>query len=309
MPEQGRTFQFVADRGDARLRLDRILVRRITDVSRLSRTIARGWVEAGLVTVDGRAARRPALRVEEGARIEVALPSSTRFRARPEAEPSPLDVLYEDDTCLVINKAPGVTVHPSYKQPSGTLLNAVLWHVRERPAVRPGIVTRLDRDTSGIVLVALDAGAHRVFARDGAARLMQKRYAAVVRGWPRPRAGSLRAPLGRDPSDRRRMIVSPDGAAADTRYAVVREYEHQGHGEALVECELLTGRTHQIRVHLAAAGWPIVGDRVYGIPDARIARQALHAHRLSLLHPRTRQPIEVEAPLPEDMQRLVDGSG
>ena len=271
----------------------------------MSRTLARQWIESGAVTVNGAAILRASARVAEGARIVIAPPSSTAFRARPSAEPLPIDIVCDDAAFLVVNKPAGIAVHPSYKQASGTLLHGVLWHVRDRAGVQPGIVTRLDKDTTGLVLVALDAATHRLFARDALEGRLGKRYLAIVSGWPRPRQGSLSAPIARDPADRRRMIVASDGAPSLTRYAVVSHGETGGRREALVACELATGRTHQIRVHLAAAGWPIVGDRTYGTPDSRIARQALHASRLSLRHPRTREVLELEAPLPRDMEGLV----
>ena len=305
MPETLPTFQFVADRGDAKLRLDQMLVRRVTDVSRLSRTRARLWIESGAVAVNGRTVRRPSVRILEGASVRVALPSSTVFKARPEPEESALDVLYEDDSLVIVNKPAGIVVHPSYKQLSGTLLNAVLWRVRGRTGLQPGIVTRLDKETSGLVLVALTPDVHARIQRAAAAGQVRKSYLACVRGWPRPRTGVLRLPLARDPNDRRRVIVTPEGAPSETRYAVVSTHGTGSRREAMVGCELVTGRTHQIRVHLASAGWPIVGDRIYGTSDPRIERQALHAHRLSFAHPVTGQALDVQAPLPSDMQRLL----
>ena len=304
MPETSQRFQFVADRGDARLRLDRILVRRVTAVSRLSRSLARQWIESGAVLVNGRAALRPSTRVAGGDRVLVALPASTVFRTEPAAEPIPVDVLYRDDAIAVVNKPSGMVVHPSYKQLAGTLLSAMLWQIRERDDLQPGIVTRLDKDTSGLVLVALRPEVHALMQRDGAAGRISKTYLAVVSGCPKPASGRIRLPLGRDPEDRRRMVISPAGAPSETLYEVVSRLQPDG-GESLVRCELVTGRTHQIRVHLAAAGCPIVGDRTYGRGDPRIGRQALHAYRLTLLHPITRQRLELEAPVPSDIQALI----
>jgi len=303
------TIQFVADRGDARLRLDQVLVRRVTGVTRMSRSLAQQWIDAGVVVVDGRTARRPSARVREGVSIEVTLPPVTVLRSRPEPEAGPLDVLFEDKWILAINKPPGVVVHPSYKQRSGTLLNAVLWRMRSsseaangegREEVRPGILTRLDKDTSGLVIVALTPAVHAAAQRDAAAGSVRKEYLAVVQGTPRPRSGRIREPLACDPGDRRRVLVMAGGAESETRYEVIA----QERGLSLVRCELVTGRTHQIRVHLAFRGWPILGDRVYGSADEAIARQALHAWRVAFPHPVTRQPIEIEAPMPEDMRRL-----
>jgi len=305
MPESRETFQFVADRGDARSRLDRILVRRLTSLSRFSRSRAQEWIAAGAVTVDGIPAQRAAMRVPEGAAIGVDVPLSARFKARPQSEPVPLTVLYEDAAVLVVNKPAGMIVHPSYKRTSGTLLNGVLWHLRSADQPRPGIVTRLDKDTSGLVLVALTAEVHTALQRDASPHRLRKEYAAIVRGWPRPPKGHIRHALARDPLDRRRMVVAADGAASETRYELLQWRESAAGRESLVRCELVTGRTHQIRVHLAAEGWPIVGDLTYGRGDERIARQALHAWRLSFTHPVTRQPVDVEAPIPEDMLALL----
>jgi 23S rRNA pseudouridine1911/1915/1917 synthase len=302
------TFQFTADRGDARLRLDQVLVRRVTGVARMSRSLAQRWIESGAVAIDRRVATRPSTPVREGASIIVALPSSTPLKVRPEAEAGELHVLYEDDALLAVNKPPGIVVHPSYKQLTGTLLNTVLWRVRDRTDARPGILTRLDKDTSGLVIVALTSEVHAAMQRDAAAGRIRKEYLAVVKGSPRPRTGRIREPLARDPEDRRRVIVMPGGAPSETRYEVLSVRGGASPGApllTLVRCQLVTGRTHQIRVHLAFKGWPVLGDRVYGSADEEIGRQALHAWRIAFPHPVTRTPIEIEAPLPEDMRRLT----
>jgi 23S rRNA pseudouridine1911/1915/1917 synthase len=301
MHDDDGTFQFSADRGDSRLRLDQVLARRVTSVTHMSRTVAQKWIESGAVAVDGRPARRSSDRVREHATIAVRFPPDTVFRSVPGPEAGSLDILYEDGTLIAINKPPGMVVHPSYKQLSGTLLNAVLWHVRERTGARPGILTRLDKDTSGIVVIAFAGGTHAAMQRDAAAGRIRKEYLAVVHGSPSPPAGVIREPLGRDPADRRRVIVAPGGAHAETRYEVTRSLPG---GLSMVRCELVTGRTHQIRVHLSACGWPIVGDRVYGDGSPLIARQALHAWRVTLPHPATRQPLTIEAPPPQDFSRI-----
>jgi 23S rRNA pseudouridine1911/1915/1917 synthase len=293
MPEPLRRIQFVADRGDARLRLDQVLVRRVTDVARMSRSRAQAWIAHGAVEVDGAIAARASMRVREGAPVAVALPADTPCRLRPQAEDAVLDVIYEDEHLLVVNKPPSVVVHPSYKHPQGTMLNAVLGRRRDHPGSRPGIVTRLDKDTSGLLLVALTSGVHAGLQR----QRLSKEYFAIVAGVPVPAAGRIDLPLGRDPDDRRRIVVSDDGQPSVTRYRIERTS-----GEAtLVRCELETGRTHQIRVHLAARGWPILGDRVYGVEDARMARVALHACRLRFTHPVTGAPLDLSAPVPGDM--------
>ena len=297
MPDPGEGFQFIADRGDSRLRLDQVLTRRVTTVTHMSRSLAQRWIESGAVTVDGRPARRSSDRVREHAAIHVSLPPDTVLRSVPGPEPAGLDILYEDDTLIAVNKPAGVVVHPSYKQLSGTLLNAILWHVRQRDDVRPGILTRLDKDTSGVVVIAFADGAHAAMQRDATAGRVQKEYLAIVHGSPRPRAGVIRDPLGRDPDDRRRVVVTQGGAPSETRYEVTRSLP----GDlSLVRCELVTGRTHQIRVHLSARGWPILGDRLYGGRTEQVSRQALHAWRISLPHPVTRERLVLNAPLPAD---------
>ena len=304
MPEADETIQFIADRGDAHRRLDQVLVRRVTAIARMSRSVAQQWIASGVVLLDGQVARRPAARVREGAPIVIAVPPTAARRATPAAEAGDLQVLYEDDTLIAIDKPAGIVVHPSYKQLSGTLLNAVLWRIRDREDARPGILTRLDKDTSGLVVVALRPDAHATMQRDGVAGAIRKEYLAIVEGTPRPRAGTIREPLGRDPSDRRRVIVTPGGAHSETRYEVL-ESKTRGHREmSRLRCELVTGRTHQIRVHLSSRGWPIIGDSVYGTRDDAIGRQALHAWRITLPHPISRQQLTIEAPTPPDMDRL-----
>jgi 23S rRNA pseudouridine1911/1915/1917 synthase len=305
MPEPADRIHFIADRGDARLRLDQVLVRRVTGITRMSRTVAQRWIESGAIAVDGRVNRRPASRVREGAAVEVTLPHTAVRRATPQPEAGDLQILYEDACLVAINKPPGVVVHPSYKQLSGTLLNALLWRIRDRPGARPGILTRLDKGTSGIVIVALSADVHATMQRDAAAGDISKEYLAIVSGAPAPRTGTIRAPLGRDPQDRRRMMVLDGGAESVTRYDVVARLERV----SLVRCQLVTGRTHQIRVHLASRGWPILGDAVYGTADSRIPRQALHAWRVTLPHPVTREPLTIVAPIAEDMRSAAVACG
>jgi 23S rRNA pseudouridine1911/1915/1917 synthase len=230
------------------------------------------------------------------------LPGFQSRARRPPPEPEAIDVriLYEDDSLIAIDKAPGMVVHPTYLNWSGTLLNAVLWHVRGRPNASPTIITRLDKDTSGVVLVALRPAVHAQVQRSAGAG-MRKEYLAVVRGAPASLRGSIELPLARSTEDRRRVVVMPAGQHSVTRYDVLSA----SNGLALLRCELLTGRTHQIRVHLAASGCPVVGDRVYGTPDEVVARQALHAWRLTLTHPVSGARLEIEAPIPSDLERLL----
>lgn len=222
-------------------------------------------------------------------------------RRRPQPEDGPLRIVHEDPWVLVLDKPAGTVVHPTYKNTSGTLLNAVLWRVRDHPGAQPGILTRLDKNTSGLVVVGLTAAVHAAMQKDGAAGRIRKEYLAVVAGVPDPPAGSITLALGRDVEDRRRVVVTPTGARCETRYVVVSDHG----GRSLVRCELVTGRTHQIRVHMATSGWPIVGDSTYGDADPGIGRQALHAWRIALPHPVTRESLDLHAPVPDDIRRLL----
>ena len=223
-------------------------------------------------------------------------------RRRPQPEPVELAILYEDDALIAVDKPAGQVVHPTYKNASGTLLNGVLWRYRGQPAVQPGILTRLDKGTSGVVLIALTPELH---ARMQKGRI-DKEYLALVRGMPDPPQGTIALPLARDLEDRRRVVVTERGQASETRYEVVGRPE--GQPLQMLKCTPVTGRTHQIRVHLAAIGHAIVGDATYGEADDRIARQALHAWRVSLRHPLTGEALRIEAPLPADIARLTTRS-
>jgi 23S rRNA pseudouridine1911/1915/1917 synthase len=231
---------------------------------------------------------------------------------RPQA--LPLDILYEDDHLLAVNKQPGIVVHPAYKHPDGSVFNALLWHLQET-GVHPHLLQRLDRQTSGVMLVSKSAAAHARVIR--AMRLpppagLRKEYLAVVHGVPEPPTGEIRCRLGRDPADTRRVVVSEtEGKDSTTRYA--RLSCSPAGDLSLVHCELVTGRMHQVRVHLASRGWPIVGDDVYAALPPRachgMTRQALHAWRVSLPHPITNAPLVITAPIPEDMARLLAETG
>ena len=214
----------------------------------------------------------------------------------------PVAIVYEDDSLIAIDKPPGMVVHPTYKNWSGTLLNGLLWHVQGRAGIDPSIVTRLDKDTSGLVLVALKPELHARIQQDGAAGLVKKEYLAVVSGTPDPARGSIALPLARSPEDRRVVIVTATGQHSQTDYEVLSTVD----GYSLVRCELVTGRTHQIRVHLAARGWPVAGDPTYGEAHPALTRQALHAWRVTLPHPVTREPLQLEAPVPRDLRGLMN---
>jgi 23S rRNA pseudouridine1911/1915/1917 synthase len=307
------------DRGDVGLRLDLVLRRHLTDIRAATRTQVQAWIERGLVTVNGRPVHRVASRAALGDRIAIALPVSPP--PPPAPEPATIDVLYEDDHLLALNKPPGLVVHPTHRHTSGTLLNALLWHARGWPSgQRPSLVGRLDKHTSGLVVVAKTAAMHTALQRALADQRSKKEYLAVVYGRvPRAR-GVIDLRLRRDPFDRRRVVASATlGAESVTRYERLDRAKAPDAGLALLCCTLVTGRTHQIRVHLAASGWPIVGDPVYGEPrwkaidSADLAaacrdftRQALHAWRLMFRHPEGAYQLRLEAPPPMDFASLCD---
>ena len=216
----------------------------------------------------------------------------------------PLPLLFEDDHLLIVDKPAGLVVHPAYKNPSGTLLDelgARGWP----PGTRPSIVGRLDRVTSGLVIVAKTAEAHARLQRALASGDAEKIYLAVVRGTT-PAAGVIDLPLASDPADRRRRAVSPAGAPSVTAFERVDTGADASGTVSRLTCRLVTGRRHQIRVHLAARGWPIVGDATYGTALEGFPRIALHAWRTAFVHPMTGEPLEVEAPLPPDLRAVID---
>jgi 23S rRNA pseudouridine1911/1915/1917 synthase len=293
-----------ADRGDAGRRLDLMLWRHLTKDEVASRTRVQAWIEGGRVAVNGTVVRRVASRTAFGDVVSVALPPAVPRREMA-AEDVALRVLFEDEHLLGIDKPPGIVVHPTYRNTRGTLMNALLWRARSWPASqRPSIVGRLDKLTSGIVLAAKSPASHAALQRAMAASDCEKDYLAVVHGRVNVARGAIDLRLGRDRGDRRRVVASRTiGAASVTQF----ERLARGPSMSLLRCRLETGRTHQIRVHLAARGWPIVGDRVYGTPAAANAfsRQALHAWRLAFTHPMTGQRTLIEAPLPPDLEGLV----
>ena len=294
------------DRGDAGRRLDLVLRRHLTELSGASRSRVQRWIAEGRVTVNGRTVSRPAARVALGDAIAVADAGLTAKR-RVEPEDIPLSILYEDDELVVLDKPAGLVVHPAYRHLSGTLLNGLLWHARDWPRPRrPSIVGRLDRLTSGLVLVAKSRAVHSALQRILPLPQSLKLYLAVVHGRVSPIRGEIDLGLARQAGDRRRVAVSQMGSPSRTRYVLLSS----GRGLSLVRCQLITGRLHQIRVHLAARGWPIVGDPVYGRSDPALAfpRQALHAWRVAFDHPATGRRVEVEAPLPADIQALLSAA-
>lgn len=292
--------------------------------SDLSRSRIQKLIAEGAVRLSGSPARRAHV-VRAGDEIEVEVPEPRAASIEP--QDIPLSVLYEDDHLLAIDKPPGIVVHPSPGHDSGTLVNALLHHVRDLSGIggerRPGIVHRLDRDTSGVLLVAKSDRAHASLSRQMKKRSLRKEYLALVAGLSRVRKGEVSLAVGRDPRDRKKMRAFADSEPAPaaarearTLYEIEREWPEMR--LTLLRCRLVTGRTHQIRVHLAATGLPVVGDPVYGRPrydkvrDAGLARrlrefprQALHAERIGLRHPETNEELEIVAPVPGDLAALI----
>ena len=293
----GRTVELRADREAERL--DLFVARRRPE---LTRSRVQRLIEQGLVTVDGRPARA-GLRLERGRKVRLTVPPPEPVEPAPEA--IPLSVVYEDEDLLVVDKPAGMTVHPGPGHSAHTLVNAVLARCPDLRGVggreRPGIVHRLDKDTSGLVIVAKNERAHLSLSRQLKERRVEKGYLALVHGRVQPPEGVIEAPIARDPRYRQRMAVVEGGREARTAYRVARYLDSY----TLVEVTPHTGRTHQIRVHFAALGYPVVGDSVYGRPSPVLGRQFLHAFRLGFRHPRTGETLRLEAPLPADLRAAL----
>ncbi len=288
---------FTADSPGARL--DKY----VTDkLSELSRTQVQKLIEAGYVTVNGRIARA-GLKLDAGDNISVIIPPPPPSPLSPES--IPLTILYEDNDVLVIDKPAGLTTHPSPGHPGGTLVNAILAHYPQLAdmggSLRPGIVHRLDRDTSGVIVVAKNSAAQMNLVNQFKARTVRKTYLVLVKGRLTPERGAIEAPIGRNPSDRKLMAVVSGGREARTTYKVAKYLGDY----TLLEVKPETGRTHQIRVHLAAIGYPVVGDAVYGVKSDFLARQFLHAYRLGFKLPSTGAYVEFTADLPSDLESAL----
>jgi 23S rRNA pseudouridine1911/1915/1917 synthase len=304
------------DRGDYGVRIDRVLLRHLRDEKGISRNRIQKWIDGGDVLINGAAPPRAAWRIQSGDELQVrvrAIPA----RTKPAPESQQLDVLYEDDDLIAINKPAGLVVHPSYRNTTGTLINGLLALAEGWPkGSTPALLGRLDKLTSGIVLVTKRSAVHAALQRAMAANRIDKDYLAIVYGKPSPLRGAIDLALDRDPWDRRRVTVTDRGGQRS-----VTKYERLATTGAFstVRCRLITGRTHQIRVHLAAKRWPIVGDATYGgvVPvvsgfsridkdrSVKFPRQALHAWRLTFRQPTTGKELSIEAPIPGDMRALA----
>ena len=296
-------------------RLDSFLAR---SVDAMTRATAQRLIEAGMVTVNG-TPQKPSLKLKGGDRLAVTIPPPVA--AEPEAETIPLEILFEDRDVVVVNKVAGMVVHPGAGNSGGTLVNALLGHCQDLSGIggelRPGIVHRIDKDTSGVLVVAKNDAAHQGLAALFKDHNIKRVYIALVYGSPKEDKGRLESAIGRHPVDRKRMSgKAKHGKHAVTHWRVIGRYR----GISLLRLMLETGRTHQIRVHLSEAGFPLVGDEVYGgggrlssvqdpvlrklIKD--LGRQALHAKTLGFVHPATKEYMEFDTELPQDMEKIVE---
>ena len=292
-------------------RLDRALAAALPDVSRER---IKALMAEGAVTSGGVAVRDPAVKARAGAAFEIAVPAAAPAEAQ--AQDIPLVIAYEDEHLIVVDKPAGLVVHPAAGNLDGTLVNALLHHCAGQLSgiggvARPGIVHRIDKDTSGLIVAAKHDRAHEGLARQFAAHSIDRRYKAIVAGVPLRLSGTVDAPLARSPADRKKMAIveAPHARRAVTHWTL----ESKLREAALVECRLETGRTHQVRVHMMSIGHPLLGDPVYGrarrghatlLGTLGFSRQALHAAHLGFVHPVTSQTIALQSSIPDDMQRL-----
>jgi len=318
-PVDAIRYEAVAEPQDARERLDRFLARACDGLSRMR---IKALIADGQALVGGRTVTDPSYRVKPGERVVLTVPPAVE--AAPQAQAMPLQVVYEDAALIVVDKPAGLVVHPAPGNPDRTLVNALLAHCGESLSGiggvrRPGIVHRLDKDTSGLLVAAKSAPAHAALVAQFQARRIERRYQAVVWGVPRPARDRIEAAIGRDPLNRKKMaVVSRGGKPAVTDYVVERAFAGTA---ALLACRLQTGRTHQIRVHLADRGHPVVGDPLYGrarggrrrqLPAAvgaavtALHGQALHAGVLAFEHPINGSSLRFESSLPEDIAALLE---
>jgi 23S rRNA pseudouridine1911/1915/1917 synthase len=316
--DERERIRIVVPMKQSRERIDIYLTHQVQNATRSKVHQA---IEEGLVLVDGKRIK-PSHLVAPGEVIDVTLPRPPRIEAKP--EDIPLDIVYEDEQLLIINKPAGMVTHPAYAHYSGTLVNALLHHSRSLSSVntemRPGIVHRLDKDTTGLMVVAKNDTAHHLLAAQFSKRTIDREYWALVWGTFKQPAGAIEASLGRSKRDRKKVTVAEEGKPAVTEYEVLKEFDFL----SLLRLKLKTGRTHQIRVHLAHIGHPVFGDPTYGGRsstwgglDAKraqhaqdllklISRQALHAKTIGFLHPASKERVKFDSELPDDMRKVLE---
>ena len=299
--------EFIVEAEAAGQRIDRFLSGEDTG---LSRSALQGLVAEGHVLCNGKSIAK-SLKLKAGDTILLEIPDAKPIEAVP--QDIPLDIVYEDDHLLVVNKPKGMVVHPAPGNPDGTLVNALLWHCKGSLSgiggeIRPGIVHRIDKDTSGLLIVAKNDLAHLGLSGQLKDRSLSRVYEAVVKGRLREDSGTIDAPIGRHPSDRKRMAVTDKNSrSAVTHWEVIARYNGYTH----VRCRLETGRTHQIRVHMAHIGHPLLGDFTYGAPcpEKGLVGQCLHARELKFIHPRTGEQIHLTTALPEYFEEVLSKLG
>jgi len=292
-----KVHSLIADERD--IRLDKYVCLHFPE---LSRARVQKLIADGHITVNGKPAK-PGLKLNTGDKLKVAIPPTPPQQVLP--EDVPINIIYEDDDLLVVDKPAGLTVHPAPGHPGHTLVNALLSHLPHLAdigdSLRPGIVHRLDKDTSGLMLVAKNGAAQDNLIGQFKSHSVTKAYLVLVRGRLTPETGVIEANIGRDPRNRKKMAVVEGGREARTEYQVIKYIG----GYTLLEVRPETGRTHQIRVHLAAIGFPVVGDKVYGVKSPRLSRQFMHACRLGFSLPSTGEYVEFKSALPSDLERAL----
>lgn len=292
-------------------RIDKYLSENLTAYSR---SYLKNLIDEGRVLVGGKIVKG-SFKVYNGAAITVNLPPLKTTEIVPEN--LPLDILYEDDDVILVNKPKGMVVHPAAGHYTGTLVNALMYHCRDNLSgingeLRPGIVHRIDMDTTGVVIACKNDASHRFIAEQLKEHSIKRKYQAIVYGVFKDEEGRIEGAIGRSKTDRKKMSIVPNGKPAVTHYRVINNFSSpNGNNFAHVECVLETGRTHQIRVHMTSIGHPLLGDKVYGVAKNpfKLEGQTLHAEMLGFIHPRTKEYMEFHAPLPEYFQKLLKQLG
>ena len=287
------------------LRLDKALVLLLKDYSR---TFILNLIEEGHVLLNEKVAKA-SIKVKEGDIIDVDIPEVKPLEIKKEN--IPLDIIYEDEDILIINKPQGIVVHPSIGHYDGTLVNAIMYHTEDLSGIngvmRPGIIHRIDKDTSGLICVAKNDNAHKFLSTQLKDHTMHREYLALVKGVIKENNGEINLPIGRDKQNRQKMAVTRENSKeAITYFQVLKRYQTH----TFIACQLKTGRTHQIRVHMAYIGYPIEGDEIYGSRKQKLydKGQLLHAYKLTLIHPITKKEMTFEAPLPDYFKEIIDDS-